>query len=369
MSDDYRVTFTDLLTETAYFETVLSGLSFSETLNDVGTFDGNLLVWDPSLKGVDPFDVTTPGRTAAWIDRDGVLIWGGIIWKRRYAGGTTSISLQGESFESIGKRRLIRTNEYFAAVDQFQILRTLWQHMQAVPGGNIGITFPTYVPSGVVRDRTYMAIDMKQVLEASQQLGAVINGFDWRIRVYYDVDGSRKKEMVTSYPKLGVPVVGTPLLWEYPGNMLSYDVSEDSDSAATRYYAIGAGEPPDTLIAQWDQTSDLASGWPLLEGDSSYKDVSIPATLQGHATEDGNTHRPPVTVITVTVRSDEDPYITDYTPGDYGRFRITDRRYPNTWEFTARVVKREIRTSSGGKPDGIALTITDVVTVQSGGAV
>src|SRR5688500_1705490 len=65
-------------------ELPLSGVSFDKKLNDAGSLRAQLQVLDPVIRSRGPRLLTEPGRTAIYVDRDGTLLWGGIIWTSRY---------------------------------------------------------------------------------------------------------------------------------------------------------------------------------------------------------------------------------------------------------------------------------------------
>jgi hypothetical protein len=74
----------DLRSGSVKGEVPFANVSFSKTLNGVSSFSGTLNLADPGLVGVDPIDATLPGRSALFVDYNGSLVWGGIVWPREY---------------------------------------------------------------------------------------------------------------------------------------------------------------------------------------------------------------------------------------------------------------------------------------------
>jgi hypothetical protein len=84
MTTTYRYLFVDLLSNSIIGELPLTGVAFTQQLNQAGTFTGHLM-----LSGIntDKFNVdasTIPAKCGLYVDRDGILVWGGVIWGRQY---------------------------------------------------------------------------------------------------------------------------------------------------------------------------------------------------------------------------------------------------------------------------------------------
>jgi hypothetical protein len=146
----YTFLVCDLMTNTVLAELPLTSVSFDSKLNDAGSFSGDLSLGDPRITNIDPFGSTQPGRTALYVDRGGRLVWGGILWTRRYESSSNTMKLGGNEFLSYLKQRLILANLTFLAQDQMAIARYVINSLQAVTGGNIGIAAGRSVRDAVV---------------------------------------------------------------------------------------------------------------------------------------------------------------------------------------------------------------------------
>lgn len=360
----YRYLAADLLTNTILDELPLTDVWFDLVLNGAGSFTGRLPIADPLVQAINPMGITIPGRTALYVDRDGVLLWGGILWTRGYDSADQALVLGGAEFESYFIDRYITTDAVFAATDQLAIARSLITTAQASPSGNLGVVIGSET-SGVLRDRTYEGFELKDVLSALQQLAAVDNGFDFAIDVAY-VAGVPTKSLRLNYPRRGQTAARTGWQWEFPGNIQSYTWPEDATTQAVRSWATGGGLGAGQLRASYTTTSSLDAGFPLLESKFAYGDVVEPATLQAHATADAKAMSLPVTIPTLMVRPDVDPTIGSYITGDEFRLRITDPRFPAPAAGGAGLdtVKRITRikvTPPGQKEESVLLTLGDVV--------
>lgn len=154
--------------------------------------------------------VTAPAKTAIFVDRDGGMVWGGIIWTRRRGGASPMWELGCSDFLSYFDRRVIKDDLSYSGVDQLTIAAALVTYAQAQPGGNIGVIVPT-VTSGIVRTVSYNAEQRTVVGQALRDLAGLDQGFDFAIRVDW-VGGVPTKTLELSYPgrgRRGNPGTGT----------------------------------------------------------------------------------------------------------------------------------------------------------------
>lgn len=346
----YTYLFCDLRTNAILAELPLKNVSASRVLNGAGTFSASLSL--NSISDLDPIGSTQPSRTAVYIDRDGVLIWGGIIWNRDYSSTGEEMTLGGSEFWSYFKGRRIIDTLTFTTADQLTIAQDLIDYAQAKAGGNIGIVVGSEV-SGVTRDRIYYRYDLKPLAEAVEQLSAVQNGFDFVIDVGYS-SGVPTKTLVLNYPRRGSLVSTTGLLFDYPGNVINFRWPEDGSRQALTSYAIGSGEGDAMIISSASRPDLIDAGYPLLEESKSYKDVTIQATLDAHARADVEAVAYPITVPPITIKANQDPVLGSYTVGDNIRIKVSAssddlricERFPDGLDTYKRIVSYTIHPDS-----------------------
>lgn len=360
MTTTYRYLFADLLTNSILAELPITGVNFTQQLNTSGTFTGHLL-----LSGVNASDLnvsagTIPGRTAIYVDRNGVLVWGGVLWNRQYNSDSQTLTFQAREFESYFDRRKITTTQVFNNVDQLTIANALMNDAQATPSGNIGV-ITTPVTSGVLVSRTYYGYELKNVYSAIQDLSKQLNGFDFNIQVAYDGGGNPTKRLVLSYPKSGTTYSPTSLsapVFQFPsGNMVEYEYPEDASIAANTIYALGAGSNEGKLIATATDPALLAAGFPLLEQEANYSDITDATMLGNLATGQIKATAYPPTTLRVVAPPSQNPEFGTYVIGDECRIIITDNRFPNTLDAIYRLVALSVTPGEDG-PERITLTLT-----------
>lgn len=187
---------------------VTSSAPLGSALNAAGGLTIQVARSAHNPQGVDPTKAvrdldaaTAPARTAVFVDRDGGLTWGGIIWTRRRTASGATWELGCSSFESYFDRRVIKDDLTYTGIDQLTIAAALVTYAQAQPGGNIGITVPS-VTSGVTRTMSYNAEQRTVIGQALRDLAGLDQGFDFAIRVDW-VAGVPTKTLELSYPGRG----------------------------------------------------------------------------------------------------------------------------------------------------------------------
>ena len=211
-------------------------------------------------------------RSAIYVDRNGILVWGGIIWARTYNSSSQTLSLSAREMISYFERRRIIELTDFVNTDQLVIAKTLIENAQAQPYGDINILYNSegQTTSGVLVDRVYYSYELKTVFNAIQDLSRQNDGFDFHIDVEYDnVTGQPTASFNTYYPQVGTPYNPADpyaLTFIFPaGNIVEYEYPEDGTIAVNSLYALGAGSNEGKQIANAQNMAYLGNGWALLE--------------------------------------------------------------------------------------------------------
>jgi hypothetical protein len=95
----YRYFTADLLTNEILEEIPFRGVSYQRALNGAGSFSGSIPTFEQT-NYLNLYSSTTPGNTALYIVRDGICVWGGIIWSRSYDVVQKTLSVNGSEFPS-----------------------------------------------------------------------------------------------------------------------------------------------------------------------------------------------------------------------------------------------------------------------------
>jgi hypothetical protein len=96
----------DIVTNTILAQIPFEDVSYERTLKGSGSFDGKISI-NTQTSGLDLYNSTLPGKCALYVVRDGVCMWGGIIWGRTYDLFSRSLNVTGSEFTSYLKHRVI----------------------------------------------------------------------------------------------------------------------------------------------------------------------------------------------------------------------------------------------------------------------
>lgn len=366
---DWRVLHTELVGGAILGELPVIAASYGVALNAAGRFQCTLpLEADPArlrlpvyAGGSSDLDADvdlvtmanlTPGTTAVWFERDGVLLFGGIVWavSADIAGNTMTVT--GEGPHSYLRRRAIRSTLTYTTTDQLDIARGLIDHAQGTTNGTIGITYDT-ADSGVTRDRTYNAYERKNLGEAIEQLAAVEDGFDWRYDHNYVADVPTWS-MGFTYPATGR---STLHVFEVGTNCALTSYDEDGTTITNLVDVFGAGTAAETLTATIHNTA-MQGPYPILEATETHSDILVLDTLELHARRRLARGAGPTRRVQLNTFADTDPTLGSYICGD--RVRV---RADHGWlqlDETMRIVEIGVSVVGGAGTVSLSLAGAEV---------
>jgi len=105
-SVNYRYFVCDLMTNNLLAEIPFRGVSYSRSLTEAGTFTGDIAVTEDTYN-LNIYENTLPAKTALYVVRNGVCVWGGIIWGRTYSLIDKVLSVTAAEFPSYLNRRVV----------------------------------------------------------------------------------------------------------------------------------------------------------------------------------------------------------------------------------------------------------------------
>lgn len=322
----FRYLATDLRTGTLLGELPAEAVTFGWELNGPGQLSGT--VRPTAATAIKTRDSTEPVRTAIWVDLNGVLVWGGVIWKRDYDSDRRAYQIQASGFLSYLAKRLITVVRSYLASDQLALVRDLVTYAQTGAGADIGILVGAET-STTVRDVVYDPSELRQILAEIAQLAGMIDGFDFEVAVAYDTTGVPSKTLRLGAPRLGLTTGASPFLVEFPGRVSQYQLTEDGDRMATTIWGRSTLESGATVTLTGANPAPISNGYPALDLPVTYDDVRDTTRLQALIDADIAALAKPVALFTATIRNAVSPIPGEIRMGDNVRFRITDPlRFP-----------------------------------------
>jgi len=115
----YRYFTADLLTNEILSEIPFKGVTYERAIKGAGRFSGSIAI-NPQTEPLNLYESTMPGNTALFVVRDGLCVWGGIIWSREYDIVSRTLQVSGNEFTSyFYHRRIWKTwnHEYGAILE------------------------------------------------------------------------------------------------------------------------------------------------------------------------------------------------------------------------------------------------------------
>lgn len=399
----WRYHFTDFRLGRVLATLPMTGVSLSDVLSGAADGSGTVPLSSAAVRARDPFSATVPRRSVCWAERQaflpgGVLaesavMWGGVVMKRERTASGRAMKLSMVTWPSYFQKRLVQGHS-FTQIDKFVIARTLVN--DAVQQPSVDTPTPGFyqnsphttpleyygaaIPlSGVLADRTYLATDMKPVLEALTELSNSGDGFDWRITPYMATPGDLTTLQVRldlGHPRLGL-VVPPNIRWSTDradsrqrwGFAEDLTLTEDGSGVLNRITAVGSGSGADQIRATADSINttrnEMQGGYPLYEGslnsstaeDRTYDTVfgkALGALYAGFSSE--------VKVTGIKVRGDLAPTVTSYSLGDDVTVRVGDTTTGQRLTLIGQLVGRTIEPAERGRNETVTLDVQGTVT-------
>ena len=260
-------------------------------------------------------DVTIPGKYSVVLDLDGQIVGEWIIWKRSRVVGSDSVALSGMEIVSLLEHRLMWAYSW-TQTEQLDIATFLARDgFIGTPGTTALVRFPAYYPSGVKRDRSYVALD-GTLGTRLRELSQVDNGFDYWLRTYWDPSSSLlvlAREFTLAYPRAGVD---QPFTFELGRNLAEATFDEDAVILASRAFAIGATTNDVVLYGYRENRALTDLGYPLMDRSGSWTTVTDQYTIDSYAQALLNASQSATQPAAVTVYADVDPTFGQYALGD-----------------------------------------------------
>ncbi len=346
----YTVMTSDLVTNAPKAILPMTGLGFGTKLNDAGSYKSTLPLFDPRIQRSNWDTATTPARTSVYVFRNDSVVWGGILWTRDYDSTTQHENFNAATFESFYMHWPELVTRQFVNTDQLAMVRTLVADLSA--SGNVLPMPVSSNVSGVLRNYDVFDYDRKWTSDIIKALQQLPDGFDFGADVLYTPGAPPHAIFNLSYPRRGRDASTTPLVFEYPGNITSYKLTEDGTLYASDMLELGAGSGPTMNVGYANDPSLQTNGWPRMWAQVSRKDEVDVGRLRSYAKGDLGLYRQPVELLTMKVRGDINPILGSYVAGDDARIRILDARFPAPGvDFYQRIGAINVTVADDGNED------------------
>jgi hypothetical protein len=270
-----------------------TGVTFGRQVNLPGPWSGNLLLSDKGVKEQRYLESSRPSRTALFVDYLGTLIWGGMIWTRKYKETTRSWAVGAQEFGSYFQQRVqaadySKTWETEAGESPLLIVQKILEDAQAkelelcgkYAAGKIGFTINSTVGEAPSIKVSYPATQLQtieSIVSTLSQMGLTA-GFDYSFEVEY-LPGTLTPAVTMNlwYPRQGRTAGETGIVI-HTSDLTDNEYPEDGTKQANSVTVTGSGSgglQPATVIA----TQALEEGYPLLEAMVSHTQINNESVL------------------------------------------------------------------------------------------
>ncbi len=192
---NYRYFAVDMVTNEVLAEIPFADVSFERALKSAGAFSGTIAI-APDTKDLNLYENTMPGKTALYVTRNGICVWGGMIWSRDYTLVDRKLVISAAEFTSYLQHRFVwKTFNY--DIEAIAFKKKTGSKVRIVMS-NQSIDFPATDAKG---NRTKVKLSFAQT-----GIGGYFND-------YYDLESSYSIGIESSYR------TGTSVLLTIPNHL------------------------------------------------------------------------------------------------------------------------------------------------------
>ena len=353
-------------------------VNFTQELNNIGTFQGQLLLSGIRTNNYNVEQATRPGWAGLYVIHNTDIVWAGVVWSRSYDSRTQTLSISAQEIMSYFSRRRITVDKSYTNKDPQYIAENLLTWAQSIAHGNVGLVVDNYTASAFSTTRNYNGYEYKGVFQAIKDLS---NGcFDFR--TYGKVDptsGNIQPRLTMGSPTVGKGYSASSSLsvnFMFPGNVVEYVFPEEGLSAANTLYGLGYGANNARVTATAiDPDKIQGSGdWPLLEDSVNYLDIADTQLVKDLTKGKCSAIAYPPTTMQLVIPTFVDPVYAPnptwnstsnygYMIGDLARITIIDDNFPSGYSDTYTIVAVNVQPGETG-PDRVTVTLTRPLAVN-----
>ncbi|MDQ8706869.1 hypothetical protein RCO28_31015 [Streptomyces sp. LHD-70] len=329
----------------------LTGVECGAELNGPGSLSATL---EPGLaRPVTEF--LDPGNTLLYVERNGQLVWGGVLWRAEPQGAAYPIEAAG--FGSYPHRRYdlhgnLDGHGPYIEADPCDIIRDVWAYAQDQPDGDLGVRVDdtrSRTKTGTSKSPYVLAkSEARNLGEVIDELADLDDGPEWTESVRWGTDRPAHRIHLGG-PRLGrhredtvfisgINIATTP------------QVVLDADEYAQTVIALGAGEGrkrPHVMDTVRDGRLRLESRLETSEKNA--------ARLRRRAREQRLLRQELTTLTELDVRDHPSAPFGSWAIGDDVLIRLHEPHI--TYEGRHRITAWTLRPPNGEEPERITLTL------------
>lgn len=255
----YRYIIASVKDGTIRMEVPFSSVSWERKVNGAGSFSGTIAA-NPERDVFDIYDSTLPGKYAIYIFRDGVLVWGGIIWTRDYDVTTKVLNVSALEFTSYLFHRIFWKTLYFD--DGTSVKALLEGLISNTTNDELGTPNPYSASDTHILPTYYAQSGFNVTLTTEEAHGFVIGNevrisgtglYDWdgvktitaidaTNRTFTYVSSGSRTVTTTAFSVDGAQYAILETTYQTIQNSVDVNLSYDIDDALSTYQIVGTGD-------------------------------------------------------------------------------------------------------------------------------
>lgn len=340
---EYRLLYADLLSGTIYGELPAISVSATETLNAAGRLTASVpLVPEPD----DLFNnqELAVARTAVYLERDQVPIWGGILWGVDADLQAQTLNITCEGFHSYFKRKRMLF-QFDVTAEQLDLGYQIVIDSQFFNPADLGIVQGTGAgTTGVTRAIQQDIFTYSSVGEALERIALVDRGFDFAYLTTRDPGtGDIVNTLQFTFPAEGRR---TENVFEIGTNCAVLNYSEDGTFLCNSVLVLGGGEGDARWYNNYDN-APLFDVYPFLQDVVTDQNIVTLNQLNDAAKRRLSRGAGPIRRVKLTTFPDSEPPLGSYRVGDQARV-IASMGWARV-DDTFRIVEQTLDLSDGGE--------------------
>ncbi|GAO08683.1 hypothetical protein TPA0598_04_03190 [Streptomyces lydicamycinicus] len=221
----------------------MTDVEFGPSLSAAGTFTGSV---EPRLATLVREQVDA-GDTWLYVERDGRLMWGGLVWRASPEGSQLQVEAAGPGSYAARRHDLhgnLGGRGPYVNEDPCNVIRDVWRYLQEQPDGDLGIVVDdttSKVTVGTPADRYSVDWWEAPVLgDVVDDMVQVEGGPEWTETLAWSGEKPQHRIRI-GWPRLGTR--RTDLAFTSGVNIIKpVSVEYDADEAAQVVIGLGAGE-------------------------------------------------------------------------------------------------------------------------------
>ncbi|MFE7395186.1 hypothetical protein [Streptomyces sp. NPDC057557] len=341
----------------------MSDVEYGPALNAAGSFSGAV---EPRLANLVRSQVDA-GDTWLYVERDGRLMWGGLIWRAMAQGSQLVVEAAGPGsypYRRHDNHGQLNARGPYAYADPCRVIRDVWAYLQEQPDGDLGVVVSSTTSKTTVgtsadpyRSDWWETPVLGDIID---DMTAVEGGPEWTETVSWVGDAPQHRIQV-GWPRLGVR--RSDISFDTGVNIIEVaKVEYDADQAAQVVIALGAGEGRSRRRA----VDAVRTGRLRLEHVLEVPGEKATDRLAARARTERVARQVIGEVTEIVVRDHPAAPIGAWQIGDDVRLRVTDEW--TDYDAWSRIVSYQIRPGAGDESERAVIQLQRADRFVYGGA-